>query len=452
MIKQKRINVVKYRRVSTDEQKLKKNSLIAQDEILDEYIANHPEMVLVGEYSDEGVSGSRFNRTELQRLLTDIEEMDVDLILVTKLDRWFRDLPLYYKTQAILEKNNVAWKTVLEEYDTATADGRLKVNIMLSVAQNEIERTSERIKVVFDSKIKNKQAISGMQPFGFMTAEGNGARMVVHDPEVEQIVYDYLDHFEATHSKRGAQKFVNDKYGMRISYNVLSKLLKNPLLYGHYKGVDDYCEGYVTKERFDRFTKILSKNVKRNTVGRVYIFSGLLRCPVCNCRLSGYKQRYKNKRGDDNIYLKYYCSKHKIAQLCTHNKVISENVLERKVLKVVMPQLEKLVLETEVKAAKEKPKTDRRKIEAEMERLNKMYLKGRIKEEVYDREYEELSQTLNTIEKVEKPRDFKKIKDILEKDIPTLYPTFDAKEKQIFWRSIIDYITFDGTEPVIHFL
>ena len=68
------------------------------------------------------------------------------IILVTKLDRWFRNIGEYYKVQEILEAHNVSWKTIYEDYDTSTAAGRLKINIMLSVAQDEADRASERIK------------------------------------------------------------------------------------------------------------------------------------------------------------------------------------------------------------------------------------------------------------------------------------------------------------------
>ena len=88
-----KLRVAKYKRVSHDEQKLKKNSIIAQDELLDEYIKNNPDLILVGDFSDEGISGSKIKRTELDRLLKMVEAGEVDLILVTKLDRWFRRSP-----------------------------------------------------------------------------------------------------------------------------------------------------------------------------------------------------------------------------------------------------------------------------------------------------------------------------------------------------------------------
>ena len=79
----------------------------------------------------------------------------IDLIIFTKLDRSFRSVRDNHAVQAILDKNNVVWRAILEDYQTETADGRLKVNIMLSVAENEADRTSERIKFVFANRVKN---------------------------------------------------------------------------------------------------------------------------------------------------------------------------------------------------------------------------------------------------------------------------------------------------------
>ena len=127
-----------YERVSTEEQALKGYSIEAQKDLLEEYCHKN-EIKIVGHYTDEGISGAKppLKRPSLQRLLDDVQAGKVDIILFTKLDRWFRSVQEYYKVQEILDKHNVSWKTVLEDYNTDTSDGRLKVNIMLSVATSD---------------------------------------------------------------------------------------------------------------------------------------------------------------------------------------------------------------------------------------------------------------------------------------------------------------------------
>ena len=102
----------------------------------------------------------------MQELLADVQAGKIDRILSIKLDRWFRNVREYHKIQEILEANNVTWQATMEDYNTATADGRLKVNIMLSVAENESDRTSERIKFVFDGSAAEK---NGASPEGLIS-------------------------------------------------------------------------------------------------------------------------------------------------------------------------------------------------------------------------------------------------------------------------------------------
>ena len=105
-------------------------------------------MQIVDIYADEGITARKAlnKRLEFQRLISDVKQGKIDLILVTKLDRWFRNIKDYHNTQEILEKHNCNWRTIYESYDTSTSSGRLHINIMLSVNQDECDRTSERIK------------------------------------------------------------------------------------------------------------------------------------------------------------------------------------------------------------------------------------------------------------------------------------------------------------------
>ena len=169
-----------YIRVSTEEQAIHGLSIEAQTAALEEWARANRHKV-VGIYIDAGISARKpaSKRPELQRLLDDVRAGAGELIVFTKLDRWFRNIAEYYKVQEVLEKNHVDWKTIHEDYDTTTASGRLKINIMLSVAQDEADRTGERIKAVFENKIKKGEVISGKVPLGYKI-EG---KKLVPDPE-----------------------------------------------------------------------------------------------------------------------------------------------------------------------------------------------------------------------------------------------------------------------------
>jgi len=163
-----------YIRVSTEEQAIHGLSIAAQQEALDAWaLANH--VAVVGHYIDAGISARKpaAKRPELQRLLRRVQEDEVDLIVFTKLDRWFRNVAEYYKVQAVLDAHHVSWQAIHEDYETATSSGQFKVNIMLAVAQNEADRTGERIKMVFDSKRSRNEYI-GSIPFPPLWGQSGG--------------------------------------------------------------------------------------------------------------------------------------------------------------------------------------------------------------------------------------------------------------------------------------
>ena len=145
-----------YERVSTTEQAMRGFSIAAQIDNLSEYCEENG-MKIVGHYTDEGISGTQppLKRPALQQLLEDVQAGKIDMILFTKLDRWFRSVKEYFKVQDILDRHGVEWKAIHEDYDTTTANGRMAITIFLAIAQNERDKTSERVKAVFAHKRKN---------------------------------------------------------------------------------------------------------------------------------------------------------------------------------------------------------------------------------------------------------------------------------------------------------
>ena len=138
-----------YMRVSTTQQASEGQSLEAQEKILREYAANHPNIIIVDTYVDDGISGTKFDqRDELQRLLSDVKSGRINLILFTKLDRFFRSVRHLMNTLDTLERYGCEWKAVQENHDNTSPVGKLSITIMAAFAQMESDMDSERIKDV----------------------------------------------------------------------------------------------------------------------------------------------------------------------------------------------------------------------------------------------------------------------------------------------------------------
>ncbi len=140
-----------YVRVSTQEQKLHGISIENQLDALQKY-CKEKEYIIVATYNDAGISAhvSYKKRPALLQMIQDCQEQKIELLLFTRLDRFFRSVEDYYLVLSQMEK--VPWKAIWENYETETSDGQLRVNIMLSIAEAEAARTSEKIKSIMDYK------------------------------------------------------------------------------------------------------------------------------------------------------------------------------------------------------------------------------------------------------------------------------------------------------------
>jgi len=95
-----------YIRVSTAAQAKEGDSIPAQREALKGYVSSHSDLVFIGEYLDDGISGTKADRDAYQNLLSDIQSGKIDLVLITKLDRIHRGLKNFLIMQEIMEHCN----------------------------------------------------------------------------------------------------------------------------------------------------------------------------------------------------------------------------------------------------------------------------------------------------------------------------------------------------------
>lgn len=440
----KRLRVAKYKRVSKKEQAIKGFSLQAQDEALNEYIEKN-DFVIAGEYADEGITASTLNRPALQQLLNDVRAGKIDLIIFTKLDRWFRSVAHYYKIQEILEEHGIPWRTVLEDYNTETSDGKFKVNIMLSVAQQELDRTSERIKVVFESKIRNRQPITASQPYGYKIGfDEDGTKRVVMDGSAREAIFDFFAHFEVHQSLSTTMEYINDKHDLHLSYNTCKSMIKNTMYCGIYHGVIDYCPAYISVERFNKIQSILKDNKHVKQCKHTYLFTGMFKCPSCGRGMVGCMSK-----GSHNIYYYYRCNKMAKDKACDNHTRVPEHHVEQYLLENIEDELNKYIVSSEVQSAPvKKSKYNRSKIQNEIDRLNKMYQKGRIDDDEYDTEYDKLKSKLDMCELEPNVRDLKPLREFLTSDFKDIYEYLSKEEKRALWRSIIDRMAFNDYNDI----
>jgi putative DNA-invertase from lambdoid prophage Rac len=101
---------------------------------------------VVSEYVDQGVSGSKDSRPELNRLMLDAKQRKIDTVLVWKLDRFGRSLKHLVNALAELEAVGVAFVSLRDAFDLTTPAGRLMFGVVAAMAEFERDLIRERVK------------------------------------------------------------------------------------------------------------------------------------------------------------------------------------------------------------------------------------------------------------------------------------------------------------------
>lgn len=450
-----------YIRVSTQEQKLHGISLDAQKDKLTEYAQKH-NLKIVEWYKDEGVSGRKLikNRPELQRMIKDAQKGKFERIIFIKLDRFFRSIAEYHECMKLIEP--VIWTATEEKYDLSNANGRAFVNMKLTIAELEADQTGERIRLVNDYKVKTGKPLTDSFPFYYKLMEVDGEKKIKRNPETAHIFVDALQHFFLHQSIRKTLLYINDKYeaeGFRTSYSSLCRAMKNPLMCGSYRDNENYIpqeESYLSKEEFEKLQSLITRQAKVNSK-RTYIFGGLVKCPICGGKMVGSKHTIK-RPNNTYVYSTYRCAKHRREKTCSYGAMVFETAIERKMLAQIEEIFEgyKLELVNLAEDLEQNPVNASDKIEklqAELDRLNYSWQKGRIKDvNFYDEEYDRLIGEIEKLKEVkvkETPKDVSHIEELLKGNWKEIYNKLSQENKKAFWRNFVEAIELD-TKKDIH--
>lgn len=428
-------------RVSSDRQAKEGDSIPAQRDALMEYIQSHPDLYFAGEYVDEGISGTKYDRQALQRLIDEVKQGNVDLIIVTKMDRLHRSLRNFLNMQEILDKHKCDWLAIWEQqYDTTTPQGRMVINMMVNLAQFEAEQTGQRVRQVFEYKVTQGESLSRNQPLGFSVVDKH---LVQNEdaPRVKAI----FDHFNATSSVSDTTRFAASIGVCRSPQNV-RRILSQTKYKGEFRGNPEYCPRIVSPEAFDLAQRQLKSNIKP-TQKREYIFKGLMVCAKCGGKMGGHRT---HSNGHD--YILYRCIRHaKPVPMCDNGKTINEDLMERIAIERLEGMSKRLKLTVEDNTRRNTAEQQRAALKRRLERLKASYLDGVIPLNEYKADRERMERELADI-KEPQPVPKEQI-EALSGIASDIYATFSRAEKRIFWRMVIKKITFtDNKHLDIEFL
>lgn len=318
-------------------------------------------------YADEGSSARKsINRRKgLQQLLDDVLAGQIDIILLK-----------------CLAQHGVNWECTQVDYNTTTTNGRLMLNLKLSIAQNESDQTSDRIKYVHQGMLRKHAELGDIYPLGYAIENKHLVIVEKERPIVEFIFRQIL----AGHSTNSISRKVYEEFGTVITNIRVWVMLRNATYKGPRYGIPNYCPVIVIiqPDVFNGAQAILSRNKRPSRSDRVILFSGKVLCPCYGNRMI-VKHAINNKNGTKKS-LRYICNKyyysgipHDHADGCSFGGVVSKSVIERYRFEHIRPLLEDYEASIQSSARKDGYIQGKIKsINANISRLKDLYVDGLI--------------------------------------------------------------------------
>ncbi|MCF7877728.1 MAG: recombinase family protein [Candidatus Omnitrophica bacterium] len=291
-----------YTRVSTDNQaEIEYNSCTAQEEKIKSFIDSQENMSIYKTYSDPGFTGANLNRPALIKLLNDIRQEKINLVIAYKIDRLTRSPKDFYQLIELFDAYGVDFISVTERFDTSTPSGRLLRNIMLTFAQFERELASERTKDKMIQRVQKGMWNGGLVPFGYKSAD---KKLAVNGKEakvVRKIYEDYLSGTTLSELSKNSKVYKSRIYIM----------LRNPLYAGKIKYAGKLWQGnhrpIISEEVFHLAQSKHKKLNKKLRSHKNCAFGGLLKCKECGSYMTPcHTNKKKNKRTKRYYY--YRCT------------------------------------------------------------------------------------------------------------------------------------------------
>ena len=419
-----------YMRVSTEDQAREGFSLPEQKERLEAY-CKFKGFVIKDYYTDAGISAKTGNyRPEFERLKEDIKSKKINTIIALKQDRITRSIFDWEELMRFLEENDAYLDCVNDDINTTNANGKMVSRILMSVSQQEIERTSERTKVGLAGAIKQGH-IPHQAPLGYKHEN----KKLVIDHLTKDVV---IRIFELYHKGMSYQKIstlfnkeqVLGKTNWRDSSIVAileNEIYKGDFVHGkrtkHPTYYENVVEPIVSKEMWEECQVQKKKNSKSYQRTLTYLFLQKLRCPKCNRILGGKATQKKN----GNIYYYYYCHDCKINfKESLVEEYFNDFVNELVEYDSVVNQFFLPMIKQKFDEPQEELKKDINKQKDKLERIKRAYINGVFNLEEYNDERKLVESALEKLQN--------------ELDEATSCETLNFTPQDILLKRDIDYI------------
>ena len=451
-----------YMRVSTEDQVREGFSLPEQRERLESF-CKFKNYEIIDYYEDAGISAKTGNhRPEFERLKDDIRSKKINTIVAPKLDRITRSIYDWENLMTFLDENDAYLDCVNDEINTTSANGKMISRLLMSVSQNEIERTSERTKVGLAGAIKYGH-IPHIAPLGYKHED----KKLIIDYSTKDVIVRIFDLYYNGYSYQKISNLFNEEKVLEKDNwrdSTIQTILENEIYKGdfvHGKRTknptyyEDVVEPIVSKEMWEDCQVQKKKNSRSYQRALTYLYLQKLKCPKCGRILGGKATTKKNGKS----YFYYYCNDCKVQfKENLINEYFEQFIDELTEYDSVVNQFFLPMIKQKFDEPKEKLEKEINNQKNKLERIKKAYINGVFELKEYNEEKKivenaiiELENKLNTTDCVEElrftPKDI-----LLKRDIDFINKIKLDKEYQEKTKTWKDYTRQEQSELIMKYV
>ena len=361
-----------YTRVSTSMQ-VDGYSLDAQRDKLRKY-AEYEDMVVAGEYSDEGFSGKNIQgRHEFQRMLQDIQDGKdgVEYVLVFKLSRFGRNAADVLNSLQLMQDFGVNLICVEDGIDSSKDSGKLMISVLSAVAEIERENIRTQTMAGREQKAREGKWNGGFAPYGYRLEKGE---LLIAEDEVDVIRTIFDRYIHTNDGVSGVAKYLNRQGFVKklrqngtipgFSASFVKSIIDNPVYMGkiaygrrrtekkigtrnemhvveqsEFPVYEGKHEAIISEEDWNLAQEKRKVNAYRrekvNDPTHAHILSGILKCPCCGRNLYGNVSKAHSKDNKTRYY--YFCKsiKGQTGHECSFRLNIEQNDINQMVASIV---------------------------------------------------------------------------------------------------------------------
>ncbi|EHL18234.1 hypothetical protein HMPREF9628_02119 [Peptoanaerobacter stomatis] len=347
-----------------DEQKGESASIQNQRDMLEHYVKVRG-WNIVDVYVDDGYTGLNTNRPSFQRLIKDVEDRKIDIVITKDLSRLGRNyLQTGYYTENFFPKNGVRYIAVNDGVDTLQDNNEIVPfkNVLNEFYSRDV---SKKMKSAYLTRARQGKFTGCLAPFGYVKNPDDTHTLMV-DGETKWIVEKIYELAISGYGTQAIRRMLfdekiptptwwNRKKGLRNKTTKLEKIVKNgeywwdtttikeiienPVYLGHTasqkanyqfkigwlsdKPKDDWImventhEPIISEDTYKMANEKLKSRKRPFKTGEESIFSGLVKCPDCGKALNLGRNNSKKKEKilTCNTYRRYgknLCTQHRI--------------------------------------------------------------------------------------------------------------------------------------------